>query len=44
MTDFGLTTEPWLYLIDAGGTVFYRVEGIFTTAEVERQMQALVEG
>jgi hypothetical protein len=44
MTDFGLTTEPWLYLIDAGGTVFYRVEGIFTTAEVERQMQALGEG
>jgi hypothetical protein len=44
MTAFGLTTEPWLYLIDATGTVFYRVEGVFTTAEVERQMQALVDG
>ena len=44
MTAFGLTTEPWLYLIDAGGSVFYRVEGIFKTAEVESQMQALVEG
>jgi hypothetical protein len=41
MTAFGLTTEPWLYLIDAEGKIVYRVEGIFTTAEVERHLQAL---
>lgn len=38
MTGFGLTTEPWLYLIDADGKIVYRVEGIFTTAEVERHL------
>jgi len=42
MTGFGLTTEPWLYLIDGDGTIVYRVEGVFTTAEVERQLQALL--
>lgn len=41
MQIFGLTTEPWLYLIDSEGTIVYRVEGIFTTAEVERHLQAL---
>lgn len=44
MTAFGLTTEPWLYLIDANGTVAYRVEGIFTAAEVEPHLQALASG
>jgi hypothetical protein len=42
MTAFGLTTEPWLYLIDSKGIVVYRVEGVFTTAEVERHLQALL--
>jgi hypothetical protein len=42
MQAFGLTTEPWLYLIDAKGQVVYRVEGIFTTAEINRQLQALL--
>lgn len=41
MEAFGLTTEPWLYLINANGQVVYRVEGVFTTAEIERQLQAL---
>jgi hypothetical protein len=41
MTAFGLTTEPWLYLIDAQGKIVYRVEGVFSTAEVERHLQAL---
>lgn len=41
MAEFGLTTEPWLYLIDTKGTIVYRVEGVFTTAEVERHLQAL---
>jgi hypothetical protein len=39
MVAFGLTTEPWLYLIDARGKIVYRVEGVFTTAEVERHLQ-----
>jgi len=34
MHDFGLTTEPWLYVIDADGTVTWRVEGLFTVDEV----------
>lgn len=38
MAAFGLTTEPWLYLIDAEGKVVYRVEGVFTTAEVEHHL------
>ncbi len=37
-TAFGLHTEPWLYLIDAEGRVVYRVEGVFTTPEIERQL------
>lgn len=40
MSAFGLTTEPWLYLIGEDGRVLYRVEGVFTMAEVERQLQA----
>lgn len=34
MHDFGLATEPWLYVIDATGTVTWRVEGLFTEEEV----------
>lgn len=41
MTAFGLTTEPWLYLIDADGAVAYRLEGIFTAAELEPHLQTL---
>lgn len=41
MAAFGLTTEPWLYLIDAQGKIVYRVEGVFTTAEVESHLQTL---
>jgi hypothetical protein len=39
---FGLRTEPWLYLIDPGGTVAHRVEGMFTEAEVERHLRTLL--
>ncbi|MCE7987417.1 MAG: hypothetical protein DYG89_40130 [Caldilinea sp. CFX5] len=38
MQAFGLSTEPWLYLIDPQGVVVYRVEGLFTVAEVEGQL------
>jgi hypothetical protein len=44
MTAFGLTTEPWLYVIDADGTIVYRVEGVFTTAEVERHLLQILTG
>jgi hypothetical protein len=44
MAGFGLTTEPWLYLIDAQGKIVYRVEGIFTTAEVERHLSQILSG
>ena len=42
MTAFGVATEPWLYLIDADGVVTYRVEGLFTYAEVDSQISALL--
>jgi hypothetical protein len=42
MSAFGLETEPWLYLIDGAGVIAYRVEGLFTTAEVERHMQNML--
>ena len=42
MAAFGLATEPWLYVLDANGVVAYRVEGLFTEAEVEAQLQALL--
>ncbi|MFQ5399512.1 MAG: TlpA family protein disulfide reductase [Anaerolineae bacterium] len=44
MAAFGLNTEPWIYLIDRDGTVVYRAEGMFTTAEVERHLQTLLAG
>ncbi len=37
---FGLQSDPWLYLIDQQGSVLYRLEGLFTAAEIERQLQA----
>lgn len=40
MTTFGLQTEPWVYLIDKG-VVAYRVEGLFTEAEIEQHLKAL---
>jgi hypothetical protein len=43
MTAFGLSTEPWLYLIDRNGVVAYRVEGMFTTEEVEAPLLALLD-
>lgn len=42
MTAFGVTTEPWLYLIDADGVVQYRVEGLFTYEEINTQIEALI--
>ncbi len=41
MEAFGLTTEPWLYLIDEEGMIQFRVEGLFTTDEIRSQLQDL---
>jgi hypothetical protein len=42
MTAFGLTTEPWLFILDRKGVVVYRVEGLFTVDEVEHYLPALL--
>ncbi len=42
MTAFGLSTEPWLFLLDRNGMVVYRVEGLFTVDEVERYLPAMM--
>ena len=36
---FGIQSEPWLYFSDADGTIIYRLEGLFTGAEIEQQLQ-----
>jgi hypothetical protein len=40
MEQFGLESEPWIFLIDQDGTVLYRVEGVFTQEEIERHLAA----
>jgi hypothetical protein len=42
MDAFGLRTEPWVFVIDGNGIVFARLEGVFTLAEVERQVRAVL--
>lgn len=42
MTAFGLSTEPWLFLLDRTGVVVYRVEGLFTEDEVEQHLLTFV--
>jgi hypothetical protein len=44
MVAFGLATEPWLYLLDQGGKVAYRVEGMFSAGEIERHLQRVLPG
>ncbi len=43
VTAFGVQSEPWIYLIDASGTVVYRVEGLFTAEEIERELHRLLQ-
>lgn len=43
LTAFGLTTEPWLYLIDANGVVAYRAESMFTADEIAGYLQPLLD-
>jgi hypothetical protein len=42
MTAFGLSTEPWLFVLDRNGVVVYRVEGLFTVEEIEQHLPALL--
>lgn len=44
MVAFGLSTEPWVYLLDQNGTVAYRVEGMVSPEELERHLQAIRQG
>jgi hypothetical protein len=39
MEQFGLQSEPLIFLIDEEGTVLYRVEGLFTLQEIEFHIQ-----
>lgn len=41
MGAFGLATEPWLYVIDAEGDVYYHLEGLFTAPELTPILQNL---
>ena len=34
MTAFGLTTEPWVYVMDSDGQIMYRAEGLFSLEEI----------
>ena len=38
MQEFGLESEPWVFLIDKNGTVLYRVEGLFTLDELKKNI------
>jgi hypothetical protein len=43
MTAFGLESEPWLFFIDPDGTIVYRLEGLWTVAEIKRQLQTRLD-
>ena len=42
MKAFGLTTEPWVFLIDRGGVITWRVEGPVTEGEIEQHLTPLL--
>ena len=44
MVQWGLPTEPWLYLIDAKGVIAARYEGGITNEELDPVMQTLIRG
>jgi hypothetical protein len=43
MTAFGLSSEPWLFVLDRKGVVIYRVEGLFTAEEIEEYIPKALE-
>lgn len=40
--EFGLFTEPWLFVIDENGDVATRIEGAFSAAELEDALDPLI--
>lgn len=44
LTAFGLTTEPWLFTIDANGRVAARMEGAFGVEEFRAAVEAAIRG
>jgi hypothetical protein len=42
MKSLGVSTEPWLFLVDKNGTVAYQVEGLFTSDEVQKHIQPIL--
>lgn len=42
MKGFGLTTEPWVFLIDKSGVITWRVEGPITEGEIEQHLNPLL--
>jgi len=44
LTAFGLTTEPWLFAIDADGRVAARLEGAFGIDEFRQAVEAAIAG
>ena len=40
MAAFGLATEPWVYVMDANGTIIYRAEGVFSLEEIMATVEA----
>lgn len=41
VSDWGLQTEPWVFVIDSGGVVTARFEGTIGATELERALQAV---
>jgi hypothetical protein len=43
LKEFGLPTEPWLFVIDRDGTVSTRIEGAFGTSELDEAVRKVVD-
>lgn len=43
MGEWGLTTEPWVFIVDRDGRVSAKFEGIMSLAEVEAALAAVLE-
>jgi hypothetical protein len=43
MTAFGLSTEPWIFVIDKTGTITWRVEGLVTNDEIEQHLKPVID-
>ena len=41
LVEFGLQTEPWLFLVDSDGTIERRIEGPFSVGELTAWIEEL---